>query len=221
MISLLFVICCQVANDKDLGEEHTKSTNCFLAEQYKHKVTGHPCMSSLLVQKRRAHRKTNKQTETLFCSFVKANKLHRLHSHGHTIVISSFFIMHLICFSVFLVIHICILLNLYSYFLRPEKPYNVAKVWHTEILIVSLLTNTQESLDTHTIGFTTSVSIYHCLECGISILCNVCNMFIQLSLKQHSSDYITEHNSVLMLPYLFSVCAADTTHDAFWLRAHL
>lgn len=58
---LLFVICCQVANDKDLGEEHTKSTNCFLAEQYKHKVTGHLCMSSLLVQKRRAHRKTNKQ----------------------------------------------------------------------------------------------------------------------------------------------------------------
>lgn len=46
---LLFVICCQVAKDKDLGEEHTKSTNCFLAEQYKHKVTGHPCMSSLLV----------------------------------------------------------------------------------------------------------------------------------------------------------------------------
>lgn len=83
--------------------------------------------------------------------------------------------MHLICFSVLLVIHICIFLNL---FLIPEKPYNVAKVWHTEILILSLLTNTHKSLDTHTIGFTTSVSIYHCLECGISILCNVCNMFI-------------------------------------------
>lgn len=161
------------------GRSIQKAQIVFLLNNTNTKLQVIPaCLHFWCRREGRIEKLTNKQTKTLFCSFVKANKLHRLHSHGHTIVISSFFIMHLICFSVLLVIHICILLNLYSYFLRPEKPYNVAKVWHTEILILSLLTNTQDSLDTHTIGFTTSVSIYHCLECGISILCNVCNMFI-------------------------------------------
>lgn len=65
---LLFVICCQVANDKDLGEEHTKSTNFFLLNNTNTKLQVIPaCLHFWCRREGRIEKLTNKKVVLFLC----------------------------------------------------------------------------------------------------------------------------------------------------------